>query len=226
MTIDVALRSGLVLRDAAGILIEKFRQWPWEKYDGDPPLDSNVIDPARDIDRVYRLGSRTPRSAYVQLLEANRDKLSACLRRIPTDITLEDADLPSLRAPIAEVFDLILASKHVKMAGATKLLYPFRPSLLPVVDSVVDYYYWYATSIRDEPAFRRLESVRTWGEYIFDILQLMKNDIEGARSAIDDVLAACRGRDFSSASRVRVLESLIWYYYARAGVVRGPTADQ
>lgn len=216
MKVDVHLKSGLVLRDAAAMLVEKFRQWPWDKYDGDPPRDPNVIDPGPDVDRVYRLGARTPRSAYVNLINAHGAKLSDCLRSIPADVELEDADLESIRKPIVELFDAV-SGKHLKMAGATKLLFPFRPRLLPVIDSVVDQYYWFATSIGDEPAFRRLAAIEGWGEYIFELLRLMQADVDAARSEIDDVLAACSGHAFSKASRVRVLESLIWHYYARAG---------
>jgi hypothetical protein len=219
MTVDIKLRSGLVLRNAVGMLVEKFRQWPWDKYDGEPPLNRNVIDPGRDVDRVYRLGSRTPRNAYLTLIQFQGKRISSCLRRIPTDVALEDIDLQSLKSPVVKLFDIMLGGKHVKMAGATKLLYPFRPALLPVIDSVVEYYYWYAASIRDEPRYRRLSSISGWGEYIFELISLMRDDVISARAAIDKTLAACEGHEFCSASRVRVLESLIWHYYARAGVV-------
>jgi len=216
MKVDFKLKSGLVLRDAAAMLVEKFQQWPWDKYDGDPPRDANVIDPGPDVDRVYRLGARTPRSVYVNLIKAHGAKLSNCLRNIPADVNLEDANLESIRKPIVELFDTV-SDKYLKMAGATKLLFPFRPRLLPVIDSVVDQYYWFATSIGDEPAFRRLAAIEGWGEYIFELLRLMQADVAAARSEIDNVLAACSGHDCSKASRVRVLESLIWHYYARAG---------
>jgi len=49
------------------------------------------------------------------------------------------------------------------------------------------------------------------------LLRLIKVDVDAARSEIDRVLAACSGHSFSKASRVRVLESLIWHFYARAG---------
>lgn len=217
MEINFTLRSGLVLHDAAGMLVEKFHQWPWDKYDGDTPVDPNRVDPKKDIDRVYQLGMRAPKLAFVNLVQSHSEKFTECLRAIPTDKALEDVDLDLLKTPIVKLFNAACGSKHVKMAGATKLLYPFRPSLLPVIDSVVDYYYWYATSIRDEPTFRKMGAIDTWGEYIFEILCLIKNDLDGARTAIDEVLAACKQYNFSSASRVRVLESLIWYYYARSG---------
>jgi hypothetical protein len=224
MTIDIHLKSGLVLRDAPAMLVEKFRQWPWDKYDGDRPHNPDVVDPGPDVDRVYRLGARTPRSAYLTLIEAHGAQLTACLRSIPADVPLEDADLTSLRQPLVRLFDLALAGKHLKLAGVTKLLFPFRPLLLPVIDSVVDRYYWFATSINDEPTFRRLGVIEGWGDYIFELLRLMQADVDAARSEIDDVLDACKGHPFSKASRVRIVESLLWQYYARAGSI-GADAD-
>ena len=229
MEVDIQLRSGLLLKNAAGMLIKKFEQWPWKNYDGDRPRDPNVID-SQDIKRVYQLGSRTRGSAYVELLQTHGETLSLCLKAIPTKVALENEEFSSVKEPLVELFDVVLSAKYVKMAGATKLLYPFRPLLIPVIDSVVESYYWYATSIHEMKTFRKLEKAyrqrdRGYGEYVFEILCLMKNDLEGAREAIDKVLGACEDQDFARASRVRVLESLIWYYYARAGAA-GSDSDE
>ena len=229
IAIDIALQSGLVLTDAVSMLVEKFRQWPWERYDGNRPSDPNVVDAARDIDRVYQLGSRTPRAAYAELLRDHGKEITVCLRRIPADVALEGANLSSVKDPIVRLFDIACGVKHVKMAGATKLLHPFRPKIIPVIDSVVENYYWYATSIRDEKAFRKL-STPSNGDYVFAMLALMQTDLVAARSTIDQLLASCRQSPFATASRVRVLESLIWQYYARPraagplGVLSGPPA--
>ncbi len=217
MSINITLPSGLTVNDALGMLRERFRQWPWEKYDGDPPADPHVLDAIHDVDRVYQLGMRAPKQAYINLVQSRGAELTACLQRIPIDRTLEDADLASLKAPIVELFDVACSSKHVKMAGATKLLCPFRPSILPIIDSVVDRYYWYATSLRDEATFRRLSTIEGWGEYIFELLCLMQADVKGLRVQIDEIRTACSSEEFAMISRVRVLESLIWQYYARNG---------
>jgi len=213
----IQLPSGLALRDAVGMLREKFRQWPWANYDGDPPGDWNRVDPGSDVDRVYRLGSRTPRRAYVGLIGARGNEIASLLEGLPREAVLEDVDLQTLRDSIVGLFDVVMGAKHIGLAGATKLLYPFRPRLLPVIDSVLENYYWYATSIRDERRFRGLESIDGQGDYVFSLLELIKEDVHAVRQEIDDVLAACRDEAFAGASRVRVLESLIWQYYARSG---------
>jgi hypothetical protein len=215
MTIDVKLGSGLVLKDAASMLIAKFSEWPWENYDGSVPSDPNRIDPVRDINRVYQLGVRTPRDAYMRMINADGDNLSSLLRLIPQGIALEDANLNVIKEPIINLYDIASSYRSIKLAGATKLFYPFRPALLPVIDSVVENYYWYASSIKDERSFRRLAAIEGWGAYIFEMLCMMQSDLAEARESIDEVISACHGYSFAAISRVRALESLIWYYYAR-----------
>jgi len=219
MSVDLRLPSGLFLRDAPKMLGKKFEQWPWENYDGVPVSDPNKIGNA-DIDRVYQLGARTPRDAYKQLLKERGEKIAECLCALPTGVELEagESTVIALRDPLVRLFDLCLGAKHVKLAGATKLLSPFRPALIPVIDSVIENYYWFATSIRNENQFRKLQRAykgSAWGEYVFLILQLMRDDVWSAKDQIDKVILACKGECYASASRVRIVESLIWFYYAR-----------
>jgi hypothetical protein len=210
----IRLESGLLLIDVEGMIEQKFAQWPWEKYDGERPGSPDVLTSA-DINRAYRLGARTARSAYDRLVRDDGRKITRLLARIPRE-PLEDVDLDECRPHLTRLFDVV-CRKGIRLAGATKLLSPLRPSLLPVVDSIVDHYYWFASSIRDERSFRRLESAKGWGGYLVELLSLVRADVRAARGQIDRLRYACTGKPYSSASRVRLLEALIWFYYARAG---------
>jgi hypothetical protein len=150
MTIDFRLPSGLVFRNAPEMLNSKFELWPWEKYDGTLVNDWDRIGKT-DIERVYQLGARTPRSTYEELLDKYGDAISQNLKAIP-QTALEDDNLclTDLREPLVGLFNRLMGTKSIKLAGATKLVVPFRPALLPVIDSVVENYYWYATSIKSE----------------------------------------------------------------------------
>jgi hypothetical protein len=217
MSINLKLPSGLCLRNAPIMLHKKFEQWPYERYDGDFPANPNVIGEA-DIERVYQLGARTPKQAYRSLCHSEGARLTLLLRKLPGGARIESTNLDRHRDTLVELLDLTLSTKGIKLAGATKLLSPFRPGLIPVVDSVIEEYYWYATSIGDTARFRKLEASfksGSWGEYIFEILKLMKDDVRRARADIDRVLTAARPAPYSNISRVRAVESLIWYYYAR-----------
>jgi hypothetical protein len=204
------------------MLRKKFTEWRWENYDGDRPSDPNRIS-INDIERVYQLGSRTPRQAYQSVLEKNSETISQHLKAIPQHLALEDdaLSLSDLRQDLEGLFDIFLQTKSIKLAGTTKLLSPFRPALIPVVDSIIEYYYWYATSIANERSFRKLERAfkesRPCGEYLFCLLELMRDDVRGARTEIDRVRHACGDQPYAKASRVRVVESLLWFYYARGG---------
>lgn len=222
---DLHLPSGLIVKRADEVLREKFRQWPWDRYDGVAVESPHVVS-SNDVDAVYRLGMRGGRSSYATLLRTQGATLTRLLRRIPLNVMLEEADLTSLRRPMVDLFNAARAPRLL-LAGSTKLLYRFRPGLFVVLDSVVANYYWYATSISDEPRFRQLEraKAKSLGDYVFDLMQLLQWDVLGARAAIDRVSRACSDEVFAGAPRVRIVESLIWFYYARGARERASTAE-
>jgi hypothetical protein len=204
------------------MLRDKFAQWPWSKYDADLPADPDVVTPA-DVERANRLGARLSYAVWKRLVGTKGPAINALLAQLPK-AALEEVDLDAIRRPVVGLFDLVI-EKDISISRASKILYPFRPALLAVLDSVVEYYYWYATSIADEPRFRRLQQA-SWGEYVFELLALMRDDIVAARASLDAVRAAIAGEPFESASRVRIVESLIWWYYAREGSALPPGADE
>lgn len=217
------LRSGLRLPDATAMLRAKFAQWPWSKYDGDLPADMDQVTVA-DVERANRLGARLSYAAWKRLVARNGPAMNALLAELPK-AALEDVDLDAIRSPLVGLIDLV-TEKDINISRATKILYPFRPALLAVLDSVVEYYYWYATSIADEVRFRRLQSVTSKGAYAFELLALLRDDIVSARNALDAIRADIAGEPYASASRVRIVESVIWWYYARAGSALPPGADE
>lgn len=196
------------------MLRAKFNEWAYEKYDGHRPDDPDCPG-LKDIDVVYQLGARSSKQAYQHLLQKRRHAIRAALKRLPCSRALESCSLKVIRSPFMDLIDLLCDAKGIKLAGATKLLALFRPSIIPVMDSVVDCYYWYATSIADVPRFRALVRHATWGAYAFELLCLMREDIRGAKVSLDKILVEVRNEPFGGISRLRVLESLIWYHYAR-----------
>src|SRR5437870_2831961 len=86
--IDIRLPSGLILRDAVGLLCVKFGQWPWGRFDGISPADPNTIMDA-DVDISFsgaRARSNVPRALYKARIQEKRDELTAFLRAIPADV--------------------------------------------------------------------------------------------------------------------------------------------
>lgn len=219
MAIKIELFSGLKLNDAEFMIRKKFDKLPWPNYDGDIPSDSNHIDSNNDVGRIYKMGVRTSRDSIKEAINKSSSELDKYLREIPQNIAIEDCDLKKYREPIISLYRLLMQTDGIKLAVATKLIYPFRPFLLPVIDSILEEYYWYAISIRDEAAFRRLEEQYSisWESYAFEIILLIQRDVISVKEQVDLLLRACSNSDFSQCSRMRIVESLIWFYYQRAG---------
>lgn len=214
---ELRFRSGLRVADPAGMLRAKFMQWPWENYDGDRPADLNHLTLA-DVKRANAgLAARSSYDGWRQLIDAKGAQIDGLLAKFP-ETPLEDVDLDVVREPLIGLFNLVRV-KNISISRATKVLFPFRPALLGVLDSVVENYYWYGTSITDEPRFRRLERAATWGVYAFELLALLREDVDAARDVIDAIRTAVAPEPYSKASRVRVVESLIWWYYQRQGAL-------
>ncbi len=211
--VTVRLASGLVIDDATTKLRAKFKQWPWERYDGCFRANPKRVT-VGDIDRVYQLGARAARAAYRELIRKHRRELNALLAQIPQK-ALENANLDAARGPVVKLFDLVMSQPGIKLANGTKFLYPFRPRFLAVIDSIVENYYWYATPVRNEQRFRQLQATKRGGAYVFELLRLLQEDVRSCRHEIDAVLKQCAAEPFAKAPRVRVVESLIWHYYAR-----------
>jgi hypothetical protein len=212
--VTIELPSGLVLRDAVALLRQKFQQWPWDRFDGVPLADPNIISDD-DVDvsfRGARARSNVNRIAYKAAFRERQQEITGLLRAIPADVALEDADLDQLRTPVVRLYGCLMAMRSVKLANATKATYRHRPRLLPVIDSALNDYYWYATSIRDEARWLPLHRMG-WGEYAFAVLSLFRDDLCAVVTPIDQVRRAIGGTPFAGISRVRLLEALIWYYY-------------
>ncbi len=209
------LKSGLKIGEPLKVLEAKFEAWPWAQYDGVSPKNLNRIS-EEDIEVAYQLGSRSSRAEYRTLLRRQGATLASCLRRIEPERSIVDPITP-LRPVLVQLFDAALSVRGIKLAGATKLLSRLRPAFVPVIDSIVENYYWYATSIRDTHRFRQLEAEESWGRYVFILLDLIRDDVRGSLPSIRAIQreAGARGHLWAAASEVRLVESAIWYYYAR-----------
>jgi hypothetical protein len=215
MNDELRLKSGLRIGNPTELLRSKFREYPFANWDTWKPSDPHRIS-FEDAKMAHKLGGRSSDAAYVKWIRQRGAEMSEALKGIPPRAALEDVDLGGrIGVRLRSLFDAALAVKGIKMAGATKVLALFRPRLLPVIDSVVDNYYWYSTSVRDTPRFRKLQQHKTWGEYVLEVLRLIQEDVSSASRRIDAIRSAACDEPWTKASRVRIVESAIWYYYAR-----------
>jgi len=219
-SIDIRLPSGLLLRDAPRMLRDKFNLWPWSRYDGIALADPFRITD-QDVDASFSIGARNAikREEYKRGIHAVHDELTRFLQKIPPDSALENPnlDMHAMREPIVGLLNCLTGVSGAKLANATKILHRFRPKLLPVIDSVLQNYYWYAISMKDEARF--IELTRSWkgaqgGEYAYLLMQLFRDDLCAVMPQLLEVRDAVERTAFAAASPVRILEGLIWYYYA------------
>lgn len=214
--IDLQLPSGLHLRDAAAMLAAKFAMWPWYVYDGVPVVDPYVVSDD-DVVTSFQIGARTNvnRVDYRSSIGAIRERMSGFLRAIPRDARLDSPglDLDAVREPIIGLFDCMTGIAGMKLGNASKIVHRHRPALLPILDSVVRDYYWFAISLNDEGLFLRLARMG-WGEYAFTLMSQLRQDLLAVEPQLGVLRRAVTGTTFTGASAMRILESLIWYYYA------------
>lgn len=110
-----------------------------------------------DLVAVTLLGVNIPARAAVVLLQDADGALGSCLRAIPTDVALEDVDIPLSEAvpDCGPLYRLVDAIAELGQTKTSKLLARKRPRLIPVIDDVT----WKALgkpSVIWEPLRRRL----------------------------------------------------------------------
>ncbi len=214
--INVKLISGLLLQDAAQMLRAKFAVWPWAKFDGIAVVDPNIIGDD-DVNTAFAgLGARTQRNRdeLKRDIRGARKTTSRFLEVIPVHASLDDPslDIAKLKEPIVGLFDCLTSIEGVKLANATKMTHRHRPALLPVLDSLVRDYYWFSASIHNEELFLSFRNM-TWGEYGYSLIELIRADLVAAADELVELKGAIRDTSFGQASSLRLIESLVWYYY-------------
>ena len=85
---------------------------------------------------------------------------------------------------------------------------------MPIIDSVVRDYYWFGISLRDEELFLRIGTMG-WGDYAFVLMEEMRRDLLAVGDQLARVRTALAGTSHADISDLRMLESLVWYHYAR-----------
>lgn len=105
---------------------------------GDAPERQDHFD-STDLVAVSTLSVEIPGSAAIEILEVRARMLSALLRRIPNDVSIDEVDR-SVLSEGSPAWDLWKEVRSIRGMGPVltdKLLARKRPHLLPVYDSVV-----------------------------------------------------------------------------------------
>jgi hypothetical protein len=195
---SVTLRGGVEIEDPLAVALAFAEAYPG--------YDSHSSDPARfdetDLRHANRGGARISAAEKAAILE-RRGQIERVLRSIESDTSLAGRSIPW--AELTRLFDAFGGIRGVGYSKMTKALYPKRPALIPMLDSVVQAY----LAVDDPPD--------SFAEHAIVLVRAYKRDLDRNRSALGDILRELAARGYQL-TEVRILDILIWSAAARLQV--------
>ena len=131
----VVLRNGVGIEDPLGVVLG-FLKAPGRFDVSDPARPGSFGEP--DLKLANRGGARISAAQIAAILQRRRP-IEGALREIPPGAVLSgEVTVPWL--PLRQLFDAFAGIRGVGMSKMTKALYPKRPALIPMLDSMVQRY--------------------------------------------------------------------------------------
>jgi len=164
----------------------------------------DVSDPARpasfgeaDLRLANRGGARISAAQIAAILERRRP-IERALRDIPPGASLS-AELNSVPwPPLRQLFGAFADIRGVGLAKMTKALYPKRPALIPMLDSMVQNY------LRDDD----LGAQAPFAERALGLVRGYRRDLDRNRAAVQAIRQDLMRRGYGL-TEVRILDLLI-----------------
>jgi len=190
----VVLRAGVVIDDPLRVVLG-FVRAPWRFDVGDPARSASFGEP--DLRLANRGGARISAAQIAAVLE-RRDTIEEALRAIPPGASLAGAADSVPWLPLGQLFGAFAGIRGVGAAKMTKALYPKRPALIPMLDSVVQAYL-----ADDDPGAQASFAERALG-----LVRGYQRDLDRNRATVHAVRQelAARGHGLTE---VRILDLLI-----------------
>ena len=190
----VTLRRGVEIEDPFAAVLSFV-----EAYSA---YDSHSSDPGSfdesDLRHANRGGARISAVEIAAILE-RRGQIERALRSIEPDASLAGRSTPW--AELTRLFDAFGGIRGVGYSKMTKALYPKRPALIPMLDSVVQDY----LEVDDPPD--------SFAKHATALVRSYKEALDRNRSALRAVRRelAAGGHELTE---VRILDILIWSAHA------------
>jgi hypothetical protein len=146
-----------------------------------------------DLRHANRGGARIS-AAEIAAILGRRSRIEIALRSIDPDASLAGRSIPW--AGLTRLFEAFGDIRGVGYSKMTKALYPKRPALIPMLDSVVQAY----LAIDDPP--------ESFAEHATALVRAYKRDLDRNRSALRYL------RRELDLTEVRILDILIWSAFA------------
>ena len=189
----VVLRGGVVVEDPLSVVLGILARWRLDL--SAPAQPASFGEP--DLRLANRGGARISAAQIEGILE-RRDAIERALGAIATGASLsaEETLVPWL--PLQQLFDAFAGIPGVGFAKMTKALYPKRPALIPMLDSIVHKYL-----ADDDPGTQA-----PFGPRAVELVRGYKRDLDRNVAAVRAVQQELAGRGYDITG-VRILDLLI-----------------
>ena len=190
----VVLRHGVVIADPLTVVLGLLKAYgPVDA--GDPARLASFGEP--DLRLANRGGARISAAQIAVVLE-RRGAIERALRVIASDASLAGAADQVPWPALGQLFEAFAGIRGVGLAKMTKALYPKRPALIPMLDSIVQKYL-----ADDHPG-----ADATFGEHALALVRGYKRDLDRNQAAIGAVRQELAARGYPL-TEVRILDLLI-----------------
>jgi Family of unknown function (DUF6308) len=190
----VVLRNGVGIEDPLSVVLA-FLQAYGRLGIGDAAEAVAFGEP--DLRLANRGGARISAAEIAAILE-RRGAIEGALRAIAPDVSLAGAADSVPWLVLRQLFDAFADIRGVGFAKMTKALYPKRPALIPMLDSIVQKY------LQDDD----LGAHAPFGERALGLVHGYKRDLDRNRAAIRAVREELAGSGYRL-TEVRILDLLI-----------------
>jgi hypothetical protein len=190
----VVLRHGVVIADPLTVVLGSLKAYgPVDA--GDPARLASFGEP--DLRLANRGGARISAAQIAAVLE-RQGAIERALRVIAADASLAGAAGLVPWPVLGQLFGAFAGIRGVGLAKMTKALYPKRPALIPMLDSIVQKYL-----ADDDPG-----AEATFGEHALALVRGYKRDLDRNQAAIGAVQQELAARGYPL-TEVRILDLLI-----------------
>jgi hypothetical protein len=192
--VSVVLRHGVHITDPLTVVLGMVKA-PGRFDVSDPSRPESFGEP--DLRLANSGGARISAAQIAEILERRLAIEHALLDIPPWAVLSGDADaVPWL--PLRDLFDAFAGIRGVGLSKMTKTLYPKRPALIPMLDSIVQAY------LRDDD----LGAEAPFGERALGLVRGYQRDLDRNRAAVQAVRQELTSRGYGL-TEVRILDLLI-----------------
>jgi len=197
----VVLRDGVGIEDPLQVVLS-FLKSPGRFEVSDPSQPASFDEP--DLRLANRGGARISAAQIAAILQ-RRGPIERALRDIPPGASLSgQVNIVPWQA-LRQLFDAFADIPGVGLAKMTKALYPKRPALIPMLDSMV------RTYLRDDDPGAQA----SFAERALGLTRGYQRDLDLNWAAMQAVRQELTGRGYRL-TEVRILDLLIWSAQAAA----------